>query len=458
MEIKINQRNSSSSSKKIISTNESEGSYYYYEYIDINIGDPITSLLLNHKYIIIGTMMGKIVLFTFNPVDEQFFVLSRENSENISGLSFNEEKNILNASIGAEKILKYKLNEPMTITNLGAMNNESLEIYDRSLDYLMEYDNIYVLMATDRLLKVNIFTPLQREEIKEEFIKYEVIFFNETNYKETKKKGKINSTNFYVPLDFDGTYFCWIEYIDSKNNRNLCVQFILKNETIFKADYKFNVNKEYGHINHAKLMNDYKIFIVHKLNKCEIRNYAKNFELVESFTHNGDEVYAIDILYDIKNTFFSDNDNDDSNKNTNLKKNVYESYDANNDNRNKANEEKLTINKINGKKQLPKIEPNRNKKLMIANSTDFLTLIKNNTKSKKNESNFVIITLDIDGNINKYENKKEENLFNLYNIKGIHQDHKDKKFFNFEWVYHIKTDLNVFCITSDHGCYIIKKD
>ena len=54
MEIKINQRNSSSSSKKIISTNESEGSYYYYEYIDINIGDLVTSLLLNHKFIVIG--------------------------------------------------------------------------------------------------------------------------------------------------------------------------------------------------------------------------------------------------------------------------------------------------------------------------------------------------------------------------------------------------------------------
>ena len=33
----------------------------------------------------------------------------------------------------------------MTITNLGAMNNESLEIYDRSFDYQIEYDNIYVL-------------------------------------------------------------------------------------------------------------------------------------------------------------------------------------------------------------------------------------------------------------------------------------------------------------------------
>ena len=90
-------------------------------------------------------MIGKIVLFTFNPVDEQFFVLSNENSENISGLSFNEEKNILNASIGAEKIFKYKLIELMTITNLETMNNESLEIYDRSFDYQMEYDNIYVL-------------------------------------------------------------------------------------------------------------------------------------------------------------------------------------------------------------------------------------------------------------------------------------------------------------------------
>ena len=91
--------------------------------------------------------------------------------------------------------------------------------------------------------------------------------------------------------------------------------------------------------------------------------------------------------------------------------------------------------------------------------TDTLNLLKNKGINSKNDDlSTVIITLDIDGNVNVYENKIEKTLFNLYNIENIHQDHKDKKFFNMGYVYYIKTDLNYFCITTDHGCYIIKRN
>ena len=66
--------------------------------------------------------------------------------------------------------------------------------------------------------------------------------------------------------------------------------------------------------------------------------------------------------------------------------------------------------------------------------------------------------MDIDGNVNKYENGIEEKIFNLYDIKEIDKDHKDKKFFNMGYVYFIKTDLNYFCITTDFGCYIIRRN
>ena len=92
--------------------------------------------------------------------------------------------------------------------------------------------------------------------------------------------------------------------------------------------------------------------------------------------------------------------------------------------------------------------------------SDSLNLIQNKTKKKNTDDNIslAIITLDIDGNVNKYENESEEKLFNLYDIKGIEQDQKDKQLFNMGYVYYIKTDLNYFCISTDHGCYIIKKN
>ena len=131
-----------------------------------------------------------------------------------------------------------------------------------------------------------------------------------------------------------------------------------------------------------------------------------------------------------------------------------------NNNYDKMNESK----KLTGKIILPKIENVRNKKISVANSgeikSDSLNLIQNKTKKKNTDDNIslAIITLDIDGNVNKYENESEEKLFNLYDIKGIEQDQKDKQLFNMGYVYYIKTDLNYFCISTDHGCYIIKKN
>ena len=77
----------------------------------------------------------------------------------------------------------------------------------------------------------------------------------------------------------------------------------------------------------------------------------------------------------------------------------------------------------------------------------------------ENENNYLsIITLDIKGNVNLYQNKNEITLFNMYNLNTIPKDYKEKQFFSMEYQYFIKSDLNYFCISSDHGCFIIKKN
>ena len=81
-----------------------------------------------------------------------------------------------------------------------------------------------------------------------------------------------------------------------------------------------------------------------------------------------------------------------------------------------------------------------------------------NDNLENNINNYCFATLDVDGNVNLYKNKKEINLFNLFNIEDIPQDHKDKNFFGMGYAYYMKTDLNYFCISSDHGCYIIKSN
>jgi hypothetical protein len=458
MENKINVKASSKTHKK---TNNNEDSFFFVEYIDITLGDPITSLLLHPQYVAIGTMMGTIKLYLLSFNKEKLITINQSDLENVSGLSSDGDSDILYASIGDELIKNYEIR--IGINNFNILPGSSTNIYESAMDHSIKCDNSYVLMAKDNILKLEVFiTESEEVKLKEENIKYEVIYFR----KSLNKKGEIKSTNYFIPLDFDGLYFCWVEYINNKKDRNLCIQNVNTDGIISDVKYKFKADANYGHINHAKLLKDQKIVIVHELNKCEIRQYNNNFELIESFIHIGDEVYAIDIFYEDGDTF-SDNDvNSNINENKikekkNEKKNEYEENIYKSFKDEKINESIRA--KSNIKKILPKMDSNRNKKFIISNSndlkTDSLNLLRNKTKkTKSNEPQSMnIITLDIDGNVNKYRNGVEEVLFNLYKIKNIHQDHKDKQFFNMGYVYYIKTDLNYFCITTDFGCYIIKK-
>ena len=74
------------------------------------------------------------------------------------------------------------------------------------------------------------------------------------------------------------------------------------------------------------------------------------------------------------------------------------------------------------------------------------------------ENDLCIITLDVKGNVNLYRNKNEITLFNLYELNTIDKDYKDKQFFSMGYQYFIKSNLDYFCISSDHGCIIIKKN
>ena len=82
------------------------------------------------------------------------------------------------------------------------------------------------------------------------------------------------------------------------------------------------------------------------------------------------------------------------------------------------------------------------------------------SSANDSERNFdgTIAILDIDGNINFYENDKIYKKFNLYDIKEINNEQKKKMFFSMGYAYYIKCNKNFICISSDHGCYVIKID
>ena len=419
--------------------------YLYYDYIDITLGDPISAISLTNKFVIIGTMTGAIKLYYFD--QKRIYIISKNNIEHISGLFFSPQDHALYASVGDVHYLKYEMKEPFMDNS---MPFSKINLYETNSQHNYCCDNSYVLMSSNSILKVNTFEPeLQENILDDTFINYDITFLKKSinSFSSPKIEGKLKSTNYYVPLDYNGTYFCWVQYTNDKQDRNICVQNILSEGVFTNIENQLSVDKNYGHISHAKILKSNKILIVHNLNECEIYEISEQFDNLEKFKHIGDEVYSVDVVYGYNILSKSYNKNSVS---------ICRSPNYSND------EDCGTANKIKvSENQRLKI---KDKKLTTSNSEhkiDSINLIKYNLYNNKNEENNLnctIITLDIDGNVNKYEYNKEEKLFNLYEIKGIHQDFKDKKFFDMGYMYYIKTNLYYFCITTDHGCFIIKKE
>jgi len=442
MEININNKILEKETKTSHSnTPNKDEEYLYYDYIDISIGDPISAILLTNNYVIIGTMTGGIKLYSFN--EKRIYIISKNNTEFISGFSFSSHEKSLYASIGDYQYLKYEMKEPFIDNSMPYTTND---LYETTTRHNYSCNDAYVLMSHDNILKLTVCNPELQESINEEYINYDITYLKKSLNTNSKSKieGKILSTNYYIPLEFDGSNFCWVEFKDDIQNRDICVEDISKATNHDTIDNRLSVDKNYGHISHAKLLKGNKILIIHNLNKCDIYEINEHFDKLDEFEHIGDEVYSVDIAYGYNTLSRSYNkENIISNKN-----NIIINFDeCGTNDKFKANEsQKLKV---------------RQKRLKSSNSVenmDSLNMIKYNIRKEKYTDKYIIITLDIDGNVNKYENKEEGKLFNLYEIKGIYQDFKDKKFFSMGYMYYIKTNLAFFCITTDHGCFIIKKN
>ena len=63
--------------------------------------------------------------------------------------------------------------------------------------------------------------------------------------------------------------------------------------------------------------------------------------------------------------------------------------------------------------------------------------------------------MDSNGDLNMYKNKKNITLFNIYNIKGIDESYKNKKFFDVGYPYYFVVNELYFAVTTDFGLFVI---
>ena len=156
------------------------------------------------------------------------------------------------------------------------------------------------------------------------------------------------------------------------------------------------------------------------------------------------------------------------------KKYKEENYFDDNYNKNKSkNSEEIQIYNINKFKSRNKNKDYNN--LNHKSDDEFNLKLKNNyLKLKANEvdtnkapnikntqlsdeDKILIATLDLNGNLNLYKNKKNKVLFNLYKIEGIEKRYKDEEFFSVGFPYFITMNSKFIAISTDHGIFVITK-
>ena len=483
---------------------EINNEYIIYKLIKTNFGDPISSLLLTSEHVIIGTMLGQISYLSLQ--SKKISILSEFNTEHISNISFNRNDEIINISIGDEKILRYKKDK---------RNPEKLYLFQKESNYANEMEhnnfcqNAYTSLSPELLFRIQLCPPEEKclniIEIENE---YDIINIINSN---VIYIGRLPMTNYIVPFGFDGEHFAWVEFI-GPGERNICIANVINNinnvnnnnlnNNNLVETYKKNIdNKKFGHISHLKILNESRIFLVHSLNICEIRQLNQDFTLIESFKHLGDEVYAVDVYYPneylkMKNDdkmssdilLYSSNLMKITKHDNNYKKTFIDKNLNNNKEEISKNEENQYLEKsktvVIKKKRKKMIETgsfsnnkisefnNEKAKVNVSNNSEYSnsnnikkinieSINKEKNKEQEKESStdvsYSIITLDIDGNVNLYQYGEEVTLFNLYNLKDISEKNKKDKFFSMGYEYYIKSNLEYFCISTDQGCFVVKK-
>lgn len=457
--------------------------YILIDYIETRFGDPISSLNINSNFCIIGTMLGRLILFNINT--HKTTILLEGSDEEIININFstnsNRTSNDFYCCVGDSSILKYTI-KPNLMDNNNPIATQTSNIKNYSEEYLhvKECDNAIVYMTKE------IFFMVAIEQIKK---KPMILNTTESNYivkniesQEIIEKGILRSTNYIVPFDFDGKYFVYLQFFTNVE-RMLCSYNVFTQKT-----WKHLLKSNFGILNYCKLIKDNKLFIVRNLNKCEFRIMDDNFSITHTFSHNGDQVISCDLYYKIIKKV----------KKEKIKRlleqkdgeiNIYKLHKedikkSNTDNKFKKNFKKIentseTETKKNNMNNCEEMSKNlKNENLSndlfyekeiddgsykgINSNNEEENEDKNKLKKEENYENIKansllnIFLVDIDGNINYYNENGIKTLFNINKIKEIDKASRVRGLFSLNLSYIIKYNHPYLAISTDNGCYIFQ--
>lgn len=204
-------------------------------------------------------------------------------NENIPCLSI-DTNDIINVAIGDSDIFRFE--------NLSNYNDDNDNYYYTQIkNYSSENEHMKYCEGATCLMSKNNFLLLKSPlaEYYSPLILDKFSYVNKTITTYEKEEGEISMHNFFVPFDFDGNRFLYLEYAP-QDLRGICIFYTL--EKI--GPIRFKVDKSFGHISFMKFISSDKIIICRKNNLCEIRD-INNFQLLEEWTHLGDEIIAMNV-------------------------------------------------------------------------------------------------------------------------------------------------------------------
>ena len=443
-------------------------SYVFIEHIETIFGDPITSININSNFCIIGTMLGRLILFNLNT--HKLTTLFDGSDEEIININFSSNNNKMSndfyCCIGDSSILKYSI-KPNLLDNNNPITTltSTIKNYEEEFLHVRDCDNAIVFMTKE----IYFMAAIQQ-------IKKKPMILNTTNSKYLVKnvesqeiivEGVLTTTNYIVPFDFDGKYFVLLQFL-SNVERMIC-SFNVFTQRI----WKHLLMKNFGVINYCKLIKDNQLFIVRNLNQCEFRIMDDNFSLKHSFVHKGDQVIAIDLFYklirkvkksrplmvkkdgkidiykfhkeDIKKSNSDNKKNDEMSETETKKNNNINNSEENFKNNQALNYENDSNNGENFSKNNLKEENDENSKIKFVTNGNVMV-----------NSLLNIFLLDIDGNVNYYNENEIKTLFNINQVSEIDQLVRNRGLFTLNYSYIIKYSHPYLAISTDNGCYIFQ--
>ena len=337
-----------------------EHGYSLIKQIKIYNTDPISSIDLTDEVLLFGTMLGYCGYYII-PEEKLIKISDREDEHIFTTLI---KKNKLYIGVGDEKLMIVEKNPNKKIVN-------EVQNYDDESDHFKVCEKTFCMFYDNLLFSIELNIP--KDDDKKAYINQ--CDWSIKNIERQKAfKGRMEISNFWCPFDFNGKYLIFIDFLNNEKRRFNIYSFYEEKFLQKIKLKKCEENKEnIGHISHAKFCGKDKIFLVHSYKICQMRDY--NFKLIKEFTHQGNEIIAIDIY----------------------------------------------INK---------------------------------------KENAEIILLDINCDVYLYKEKEnnEKYLFNLHKLYCIEERIKQQKFFSMGFPYFIKFHKKFIAITSDQGCFLLKKE